>query len=121
MLEILIFTHRNFTKLPILRYLDICNVLHTCTPILTLVLYIHTCILHTNFIVKTLHTIFQVFKSKEFLGVTEACLCTKKIYAKLLFFSLVFFSLVITIFDNYRTCYNYQIAKIITITSIKNN
>ena len=28
LLEILIFTLRNFTKLPILRYLGICNVLH---------------------------------------------------------------------------------------------
>ena len=28
LLEILIFTFRNFTKLPILRYLGICNVLH---------------------------------------------------------------------------------------------
>ena len=28
LLEILIFTLRNFTKLPILRYLSICNVLH---------------------------------------------------------------------------------------------
>ena len=28
LLEILIFTLRNFTKLPVLRYLGICNVLH---------------------------------------------------------------------------------------------
>ena len=28
LLEILIFTFRNFTKLPILRYLGICNVLY---------------------------------------------------------------------------------------------
>ena len=28
LLEILIFILRNFTKLPVLRYLDICNVLH---------------------------------------------------------------------------------------------